>query len=73
MANLAGLEISGLINTKSQVFKKLAVSLTELDDNGIVQLIEDNPRIIIRPIISDRKRLFFGFKEQDYLDFTKAR
>ncbi len=71
MANLAGLEITGLINKKSQVFKKLAVSLTELDDNGIIQLIENNPRIIIRPIISGGKRLLFGFKEQDYLDFIE--
>lgn len=71
LANLAGLEITGLINKKSQVFKKLAVSLTELDDNGIIQLIENNPRIIIRPIISGGKRLLFGFKEQDYLDFIE--
>ena len=71
MANLAGLEISGLINRKSQVFKKLAVNLTELDDRDVVPLIEDNPRIIIRPIISDGKRILFGFKEQDYLDFIE--
>ena len=72
LAKLAGMELTGLINKKSQVFKKMAVDLTELNDSSIIQLIENNPRIIIRPILSDGKHMLFGFKEQDYLDFTEA-
>ena len=71
MAKLARLELSGLINKKSQVFKKMSINLTELDDKGIVQLIDGNPRIIVRPILTDGKRILFGFKEQDYLDFIE--
>lgn len=63
------MELSGLINKKSQVFKKLAVTLTDLDDKGIIKLIEDNPRIIVRPILTGDNSIIFGFKEQEYLDF----
>lgn len=69
LAKLAGMELSGLINKKSQVFKKLAVTLTDLDDKGIIKLIEDNPRIIVRPILTGDNSIIFGFKEQEYLDF----
>ena len=73
LAQLAGLELSGLINKKSQVFKKMAVNLTELDNKGVVQLIGDNPRIIVRPILTVGNNILFGFKEQDYLDLIKER
>ncbi|HNR65980.1 MAG TPA: ArsC/Spx/MgsR family protein [Atribacterota bacterium] len=66
------MELSGLINKKSQVFKKLAVTLTEFDDRGIIQLIEGKPRIVIRPILTEGKHILFGFKEQNYLDFIEA-
>lgn len=70
LADMAKLELSGLINKRSQVFKKMAIDLTELDDNGIVRLMGENPRIIIRPLLSDGQKVLQGFNEQDYVEFA---
>lgn len=73
LANIAGLELADLINKKSQVLKKMAVDLTDLDDNGIIRLMGDNPRIIIRPLLSDGQQVLQGFNEQDYINFTNQK
>ena len=73
LAHIAGLELASLINKKSQVFKKMAVDLTELDDNGIIRLMGENPRIIIRPLLSDGQQILKGFNEQDYINFTSQK
>ena len=69
LANIAGLELASLINKKSQVFKKMAVDLTGLGDSDIIRLMRDNPRIIIRPLLSDGQQVLQGFNEQDYINF----
>ena len=62
-----------MINKKSQVFKKMAVDLTELGESDIIRLMVDNPRIIIRPLLSDEQQLLQGFNEQDYINFTSQK
>jgi arsenate reductase-like glutaredoxin family protein len=51
----------------------MAVDLTELDDNGIIRLMGENPRIIIRPLLSDGQQILKGFNEQDYINFTSQK
>jgi arsenate reductase-like glutaredoxin family protein len=67
------LELADLINKKSQVFKKMAVDLTELGESDIIRLMEDNPRIIIRPLLSDGQQVLQKFNEQDYTNFTNQK
>ena len=73
LAHIAGLELADLINKKSQVFKKMAVDLTELGESDIIRLMGENPRIIIRPLLSDGQQLLQGFNEQDYINFNNQK
>ncbi len=64
-----GLTIRQLVNTKSQTFKKLKPELSEMNDQQIRQLIQDNPSIMLRPILIVDGELVIGFKEGDYQTF----
>ncbi len=63
---LAGIGIDGLINKRSQIFKKLNISLNDISADDIFRLLKENPRIIIRPILTDGKQILFRFKESEY-------
>jgi len=69
LAKLAELKLHELVNTKSQVFKKMNVSLSELNNNDIIELMQQNPRIIIRPLLTDGQQVLLRFKEKDYHEF----
>jgi regulatory protein spx len=69
MARLAGLEVKDLVNKKSQVFKKMNISLPELSELEIADLIKENPRILIRPVLTNGSQIILGFKETVYQDF----
>ena len=49
------------------------VDLTELVDNDSIRLMGENPRIIIRPLLSDEQQLLQGFNEQNYINFTSQK
>ena len=66
LAKLAGLEVRELVNTKSQVFKKMNVSLSELNNDDI-RLMQQNPRII-RPLLTNGQQVL-RFSERDYHQF----
>ena len=51
----------------------MAVDLTELDESGIIRLMGDNPRTIIRPLLSDGQQILQGFNEQDYTILTSQK
>jgi arsenate reductase-like glutaredoxin family protein len=59
-----------LVNVKSQTFKKLKPNLTQMLDKDIAQLIQDNPLIMVRPILTDDEQVVMGFKEDEYHKFT---
>lgn len=69
IAALADLTPKQLINGKSQVFKKLNVSLDSMGEAQAIQLMLENPRIIIRPLLSDGRRLLLRFDEEKYAHF----
>lgn len=66
IAGIAGVELTDLVNTKSQAYKKLQPDLTVLDDEGIAALITGEPRLLKRPLLLQGKNFLSGFKEKEY-------
>lgn len=64
--------LKDLINLRSQVFKKMDIDLGAIDEKNLVDLIQANPRILIRPLLTDGNELLLGFKEGDYRDLFQA-
>jgi arsenate reductase-like glutaredoxin family protein len=58
-----------LINTKSQSFKKLKPDLNAMNEEDIIALINNDPRIMRRPLLTRGKRLLFGFDSEAYRQF----
>ncbi len=66
IAEKAGISVIELINTRSQVFRKLEVDIDNILEKEAIQLILANPRIIIRPIFVREGQVLFRFVEKDY-------
>lgn len=63
--------IKELVNTKGQTYKKLKPPLESLDEGEVINLIKENPTLLVRPILTDGHKMMVGFKETDYHDFLK--
>nr|WP_242704221.1 transcriptional regulator Spx [Enterococcus sp. 665A] len=59
-----------IISTRSKVYEKLAIDLDDLSFNELVALIEKNPGLLRRPIMTDGKRLQVGYNEDDIHQFV---
>jgi len=66
---LSGLKFTELINTKGQTYKKLKPELHSMDEQEIIQLIQENPSIMVRPILIADQDIVIGFKEDLYKAF----
>jgi len=66
LAGMGGIDLKGLVNTRSQAFKKLRPPLPDLDEAGVAELIQQEPRIMVRPILVVGQKLAIGFKEEEY-------
>lgn len=44
-----------IISTRSKVFQKLAIDVDELSTSSLMELISENPSLLRRPIILDKK------------------
>jgi regulatory protein spx len=66
LAGINKLTVKDLINRRSQVFKKMDIDFDSLDEEAAADLISNNPRILIRPLLTDGKKLILGFKEVEY-------
>ncbi|HFX4550605.1 TPA: Spx/MgsR family RNA polymerase-binding regulatory protein [Streptococcus agalactiae] len=58
-----------IISTRSKVFKKLAIDVDELSTSSLMELISENPSLLRRPIILDKKRMQIGFNEDEIRAF----
>lgn len=58
-----------IISTRSKVFQKLAIDVDELSTSSLMELISENPSLLRRPIILDKKRMQIGFNEDEIRDF----
>ncbi len=66
LAGLANLQVKELLNRKSQSFKKLQPDLSSLLPEEAAALVQEDPRILIRPLLTDDTILLTGFKEENY-------
>lgn len=58
-----------IISTRSKVFQKLNMDLDELPSQELLELVQNNPGLLRRPIMIDDKRLQVGFNEDEIRRF----
>ncbi|MGG5340036.1 regulatory protein Spx [Enterococcus pernyi] len=58
-----------IISTRSKVFQKLNMDLDELPLQELLELVQNNPGLLRRPIMIDNKRLQVGFNEDEIRRF----
>ena len=58
-----------IISTRSKVFQELDTNLDELSLDELLQLVQDNPGLLRRPIMIDDKRLQVGYNEDEIRRF----
>ena len=58
-----------IISTRSKVFQKLNIDLDELPLQELLDLVQENPGLLRRPIMIDEKRLQVGFNEDEIRRF----
>ena len=58
-----------IISYRSQAFQNLNVQLDELSLSEVLELIQEEPSLIRRPILIDEKRLQIGFNDDDIRRF----
>lgn len=66
LAKQAGVKVADLINTRSQVYKKLGLDVRNMSEEEAIDHMKSNPRIIKRPIFVNQDTVLFGFKEEEY-------
>jgi len=66
LAQLTGLSPRELINKRSQVFKKMGVKLDSVTEEEATRLMQENPRIISRPLLTNGQQALIWFKEEGY-------
>lgn len=65
LAERGNLKISGLLNKKSKAFKDLKIDPDSLSEEETAQILSENPKAIIRPLLTDGKKLTAGFKPDE--------
>ncbi|MDY4002007.1 Spx/MgsR family RNA polymerase-binding regulatory protein [Streptococcus orisratti] len=58
-----------IISTRSKVFQKLDIDVDKMSISELIQLIADNPSLLRRPILLDKKRMQIGFNEDEIRAF----
>ena len=58
-----------IISTRSKIFQKLNVDVESISVSELLQLIEQYPSLLRRPIILDKKRMQIGFNEDEIRAF----
>lgn len=48
----------------------MGLSPADLGEEEVIRLVGENPRILIRPLLTDGHRVLLRFKEEDYAEFT---
>ena len=61
--------IESIVSSKNRYAKALDCNLDELSLSEVIDLIQENPRILKSPILIDEKRLQVGDKEDDIRAF----
>lgn len=61
--------VESIISSKNRYAKALTFDINDLSMNQVIDLIQENPRILKSPILIDDKRLLVGYKEDDIRAF----
>ncbi|MDP5873968.1 transcriptional regulator Spx [Streptococcus mutans] len=61
--------IESIVSSKNRYAKALHFNIDDLSVNEVIDLIQENPRILKSPILIDDKRLQIGYKEDDIRAF----
>lgn len=61
--------VESIISSKNRYAKALNYNIDELSLSEVIELIQENPRILKSPILIDDKRLQVGYKEDDIRAF----
>ena len=61
--------IESIVSSKNRYAKALNCNLDELSVSEVINIIQENPRILKSPILIDEKRLQVGYKEDDIRAF----
>lgn len=61
LASRGGLTVKDLLNPKSSGFKVLGLDLGKIDDAEAARLINEHPKIMRRPLLTDGEKLAVGF------------
>jgi arsenate reductase-like glutaredoxin family protein len=72
LKNLAKLKsgtVVELINPKSRNLKQMELDLSKLDEPDAIKALQENPKIMYRPILTDGERIVVGFKEDEFKNF----
>ncbi len=69
LAGLANMEMRDLVNRRSQAFRKVRPDIDKMNADQVVDLINDNPRILIRHLLTDGITMVLGFNEENYRQF----
>ena len=57
--------VESIVSSKNRYAKALNCDIDELSVSEVIDLIQENPRILKSPILIDDKRLQVGYKEVD--------
>jgi regulatory protein spx len=71
LAAVGGVTVKALVNPKSTGFKAMNLDLNEIGDEDAAKLINENPKIMIRPLLSDGKKISIGFDFDRFADVVK--
>lgn len=66
LAKAGNTTVKAMINTRSQVFKKSGVNRDDLDEAAAIAMVMENPRILIRPVVTGRGVFISGFSEAQF-------
>ena len=61
--------IESIVSSKNRYAKALDCDIEDLSLSEVIDLIQENPRILKSPILIDDKRLQVGYKEDDIRAF----
>jgi arsenate reductase-like glutaredoxin family protein len=71
LAAVGGVTVKALVNPKSTGFKAMNLDLGEISDEEAARLINENPKIMIRPLLSSNKKISIGFDPDRFTDVLK--
>lgn len=60
-----------ILATRSQTFKELNVDVNELSISELIQLVQQEPKLLRRPIIVSGKKLIVGYNESALTNLAK--